>query len=182
MGAADGDTGLYTDESPGLKVDPVVVLVLSLVFIFSVVALHSECPVVCAASVRRGLTGPTCSHRQDHATLLQLDADRWWRRRTDVPALPRLRMVPLHGAWGRGSPVRDSSGCCGTERDRDRKAVAFGRCSTGLSLRREFDALYLVYNNTKADNKIYQTLPFPSSQLSTSTTLGECSPGKTGRT
>jgi len=35
--------GLYTDESPGLKVDPVVVLVLSLVFIFSVVALHSTC-------------------------------------------------------------------------------------------------------------------------------------------
>ncbi|CAO1605702.1 hypothetical protein XANCAGTX0491_009207 [Xanthoria calcicola] len=32
--------GLYTDESPGLKVDPVVVLVLSLGFIFSVVALH----------------------------------------------------------------------------------------------------------------------------------------------
>ncbi|KAL7271231.1 hypothetical protein RUND412_006020 [Rhizina undulata] len=31
---------LYTDESPGLKVDPVVVLVLSLVFIFSVVLLH----------------------------------------------------------------------------------------------------------------------------------------------
>lgn len=36
--------GLYTDESPGLKVDPVVVLVLSLVFIFSVVALHSKSP------------------------------------------------------------------------------------------------------------------------------------------
>ncbi|KAF5022978.1 hypothetical protein F66182_4976 [Fusarium sp. NRRL 66182] len=35
---------LYTDESPGLKVDPVVVLVLSLVFIFSVVALHSMSP------------------------------------------------------------------------------------------------------------------------------------------
>ena len=35
------DSGLYTDESPGLKVDPVIVLVLSLVFIFSVVALHS---------------------------------------------------------------------------------------------------------------------------------------------
>lgn len=34
--------GLYTDESPGLKVDPVVVLVLSLGFIFSVVALHSQ--------------------------------------------------------------------------------------------------------------------------------------------
>lgn len=37
-------TGLYTDESPGLKVDPVVVLVLSLGFIFSVVALHSRFP------------------------------------------------------------------------------------------------------------------------------------------
>jgi hypothetical protein len=37
---ANKGTGLYTDESPGLKVDPVVVLVLSLVFIFSVVALH----------------------------------------------------------------------------------------------------------------------------------------------
>ena len=35
---------LYTDESPGLKVDPVVVLVLSLGFIMSVVALHSESP------------------------------------------------------------------------------------------------------------------------------------------
>ena len=33
---------LYTDESPGFKVDPVVVLVLSLGFIMSVVALHSE--------------------------------------------------------------------------------------------------------------------------------------------
>lgn len=33
--------GLYTDESPGLKVDPVIVLVLSLGFILSVVALHS---------------------------------------------------------------------------------------------------------------------------------------------
>ena len=32
--------GLYTDESPGLKVDPVVVMTLSVVFIFSVVALH----------------------------------------------------------------------------------------------------------------------------------------------
>ncbi|KAF4314288.1 Protein transport protein Sec61 subunit beta [Botryosphaeria dothidea] len=31
---------LYTDESPGLKVDPVVVLVLSVGFIISVVALH----------------------------------------------------------------------------------------------------------------------------------------------
>ncbi|KAK2742459.1 Arf guanine nucleotide exchange factor sbh1 [Myotisia sp. PD_48] len=41
---AGGSSGtmlkLYTDESPGLKVDPVVVLVLSLGFIFSVVGLH----------------------------------------------------------------------------------------------------------------------------------------------
>jgi hypothetical protein len=35
-----GYIGLYTDESPGLKVDPVVVMTLSVVFIFSVVALH----------------------------------------------------------------------------------------------------------------------------------------------
>lgn len=43
---AGGSTGtmlkLYTDESPGLRVDPVVVLVLSLGFIFSVVGLHGE--------------------------------------------------------------------------------------------------------------------------------------------
>jgi Sec61beta family len=32
---------LYTDESQGFRVDPVVVLVLSLGFIMSVVALHS---------------------------------------------------------------------------------------------------------------------------------------------
>lgn len=31
---------LYTDESPGLKVDPVVVMTLSVVFIISVVMLH----------------------------------------------------------------------------------------------------------------------------------------------
>ncbi|KAJ2059954.1 hypothetical protein GGH94_004578 [Coemansia aciculifera] len=31
---------LYTDDAPGLKVDPVVVLVLSLVFIASVFLLH----------------------------------------------------------------------------------------------------------------------------------------------
>ncbi|KAJ1798065.1 hypothetical protein LPJ59_002742 [Coemansia sp. RSA 2399] len=31
---------LYTDDAPGLKVDPVVVLVLSLVFIASVFMLH----------------------------------------------------------------------------------------------------------------------------------------------
>ncbi|THC90564.1 hypothetical protein EYZ11_009965 [Aspergillus tanneri] len=41
---AGGSSGtmlkLYTDESPGLRVDPVVVLVLSLGFIFSIVGLH----------------------------------------------------------------------------------------------------------------------------------------------
>jgi len=36
------DAGLYTDESPGLKVDPFVVLVLSVGFIISVVGLHSK--------------------------------------------------------------------------------------------------------------------------------------------
>jgi len=35
-------SGLYTDESPGLKVDPFVVLVLSVGFIISVVGLHSK--------------------------------------------------------------------------------------------------------------------------------------------
>lgn len=33
---------LYTDESAGLRVDPMVVMVLSLGFIFSVVALHCK--------------------------------------------------------------------------------------------------------------------------------------------
>ncbi|KAI1610133.1 Sec61beta family-domain-containing protein [Exophiala viscosa] len=41
---AGGSSGtmlrLYTDDSPGLKVDPMVILFLSLGFIFSVVALH----------------------------------------------------------------------------------------------------------------------------------------------
>lgn len=31
---------LYTDDSKGLSVDPVVVLVLSIAFVFSVVLLH----------------------------------------------------------------------------------------------------------------------------------------------
>src|ERR1700761_7360640 len=43
---AGGSSGtmlrLYTDESPGLKVDPMVIMFLSLGFIFSVVALHCE--------------------------------------------------------------------------------------------------------------------------------------------
>ncbi|GAB1192057.1 hypothetical protein APSETT444_001241 [Aspergillus pseudonomiae] len=47
---AGGSSGtmlkLYTDESPGLRVDPVVVLVLSLGFIFSVVGLHDHSQVL----------------------------------------------------------------------------------------------------------------------------------------
>lgn len=43
-GQANNLKGLYTDESPGLKVDPVVVLVLSVGFIISVVALHGKPP------------------------------------------------------------------------------------------------------------------------------------------
>ena len=43
---AGGSSGtmlrLYTDESPGLRVDPMVIMFLSLGFIFSVVALHRE--------------------------------------------------------------------------------------------------------------------------------------------
>lgn len=46
--------GLYTDESPGLKVDPFVVLVLSVGFIISVVALHSTC-LLCLPDGHDGL-------------------------------------------------------------------------------------------------------------------------------
>lgn len=45
LGKLIGTTGLYTDESPGLKVDPFVVMVLSIGFIISVVALHSTIPL-----------------------------------------------------------------------------------------------------------------------------------------
>jgi hypothetical protein len=44
---------LYTDESPGLKVDPFVVMVLSIGFIISVVALHSEFPFISFGSLGR---------------------------------------------------------------------------------------------------------------------------------
>ena len=58
---------LYTDESPGLKVDPVVVLVLSVGFIVSVVALHSTstCELCCL-----GLWLTRCSHCQDYEEIL----------------------------------------------------------------------------------------------------------------
>ncbi|KAF9160091.1 Protein transport protein Sec61 subunit beta [Actinomortierella ambigua] len=38
--STSGMMRIYTDDSPGLRVDPVVVLVLSLAFIASVFALH----------------------------------------------------------------------------------------------------------------------------------------------
>lgn len=57
---------LYTDESPGLKVDPVVVLVLSLGFIMSVVALHSE---LTGQHVKSSNTDNHNSHSEDLETL-----------------------------------------------------------------------------------------------------------------
>ncbi|KAG0260097.1 hypothetical protein BG011_002116 [Mortierella polycephala] len=38
--STSGMMRIYTDDSPGIRVDPVVVLVLSLAFIASVFALH----------------------------------------------------------------------------------------------------------------------------------------------
>ena len=58
--------GLYTDESPGLKVDPVVVMTLSVVFIFSVVALHGESPFPFPPFPHHPLT-PARSHRKGYA-------------------------------------------------------------------------------------------------------------------
>jgi len=53
---AGGSSGtmlrLYTDESPGLKVDPMVILFLSLGFIFSVVALHCKSDLYPAVAKR----------------------------------------------------------------------------------------------------------------------------------
>ena len=65
--------GLYTDESPGLKVDPVVVMTLSVVFIFSVVALHGESPFPFPPFSPRLLT-PARSHRKGHAQILLITA------------------------------------------------------------------------------------------------------------
>lgn len=67
-------TGLYTDESPGLKVDPVVVLVLSLVFIFSVVALHSTSCCEHVSMFGQKLTW-RCSYCQDYPKILELNAE-----------------------------------------------------------------------------------------------------------
>lgn len=50
--------------------DPVVVLVLSIVFIFSVVALHGKLWIH-PDGISHSLMH--CSHRQDHSTILQLN-------------------------------------------------------------------------------------------------------------
>ena len=63
--------GLYTDESPGLKVDPVVVLVLSLGFIFSVVALHGESSLLSSPSAQDEFDGTGMRWVRDLAD--------WWR-------------------------------------------------------------------------------------------------------
>ena len=62
---------LYTDESPGLKVDPMVILFLSLGFIFSVVALHRKFPDPRAeAAIEPDLADTICSHCKDYQEIL----------------------------------------------------------------------------------------------------------------
>ncbi|CAI6337390.1 unnamed protein product [Periconia digitata] len=62
---------LYTDESPGLKVDPVVVMTLSVVFIFSVVALHGMLTSISPVPAQpQMLTHP--SHCQGYAPILSI--------------------------------------------------------------------------------------------------------------
>ena len=105
---------LYTDESPGLKVDPMVVLVLAIVFIFSVVALHSESGIQQMGWIMDddddddadGL----CSHCKAYAPLLELesrlegeDSGGWWKKKKGG-WLIRHALVwvsGLDGAWER---------------------------------------------------------------------------------
>jgi hypothetical protein len=74
---AGGSSGtmlkLYTDESPGLRVDPVVVLVLSLGFIFSVVGLHGKLVLIIGSLISRSIEADISlfpSHCQDHPQVL----------------------------------------------------------------------------------------------------------------
>jgi protein transport protein SEC61 subunit beta len=79
---AGGSSGtmlkLYTDESPGLRVDPVVVLVLSLGFIFSVVGLHGKNALLSGPDAHLEIVVEMVadcilsSHRQDHPQVLRL--------------------------------------------------------------------------------------------------------------
>lgn len=66
----EDESGLYTDESPGLKVDPVVVMTLSVVFIFSVVALHGTFTLLSSSTTT---ANNRRSHRQDHAQVLRIN-------------------------------------------------------------------------------------------------------------
>jgi hypothetical protein len=75
---AGGSSGtmlkLYTDESPGLRVDPVVVLVLSLGFIFSVVGLHGMFYFFIEVLWMSWDINSCNSHRQDHPQVLRISA------------------------------------------------------------------------------------------------------------
>jgi hypothetical protein len=79
--------GLYTDESPGLKVDPVVVMTLSVVFIFSVVALHG----MYHAAVYEPHILMSTSHRQGYAPILRI------RHPLDPPILHTSTDSPSSG-------------------------------------------------------------------------------------
>ena len=83
----EGFIELYTDEAPGLKVDPFVVMVLSIGFIISVVALHSESLepiqfrlVSIGTFIRHGpFADPNTaiySHREAHEALLVIVEER----------------------------------------------------------------------------------------------------------
>jgi hypothetical protein len=106
---------LYTDESPGLKVDPFVVMVLSIGFIISVVALHSEYSQVCtpaglfrSAAVRFqinhvgifqgniALTDPRNSPRKGHQAILFVNESITREKRVNNHA---LRQIKEHGVW-----------------------------------------------------------------------------------
>lgn len=86
---------LYTDESPGLRVDPVVVLVLSLGFIFSVVGLHGMSILV--QGYTNLMADMVCSYRQDYSQLLFINNDivDSTTIRADLPWTNPF-LVPLH--------------------------------------------------------------------------------------
>lgn len=66
---------LYTDESPGLKVDPFVVMVLSIGFIISVVALHST--FMMFFSYVQNKANNAQSYRESDQALLFVASNQW---------------------------------------------------------------------------------------------------------
>lgn len=100
--------GLYTDESPGLKVDPVVVMTLSVVFIFSVVALHGKPSIAISIdsvtdealqSLPRSCANSP--HKLPHTSLSQT-LDDGWRSAVATPRifdLPPTSALPTPGSW-----------------------------------------------------------------------------------